>query len=764
MNDGSSSKNQTVPEKAPENERGKKDLNPLHHIVVFVTVLCALGFVEGISVNGLPFINISSLQTRFELTSKDAGMITSSADIGAIVLVLLVSYYGGRSHRPRVTAAGGFMLAVGSLIFLMPHALVGLYSFGSESSKFTLCKSSQLSELDHCGASKEGKSASRFLPMFIVGQAVQGIGFTPVFTCGFAYIDDHATSDSTAVYIGITYAITALGVGMGYVVGGQLLSLWVDVGRVDTSTITIKPEDRRWVGAWWIGYVICSILYCIIAIILCFFPRHLPGAKSQANNKDEGLTARSSRTHQEKNILEILLSFPKAIFALICNPLYVLLVLVGAGDTLIVSGIAGFAPKIIEEKFKIKPSEAGLIMGAVSLVGGAGGLGLGGYLIRRFHVKLFGILKMCLFFTFVAALTGGAAFFISCPKDAFAGINSQYGSKSTSSPPSSVNVNAPCNSNCACTTRNFDPVCGQDGVTYFSACYAGCMADNSSKLLLKYDNCSCVINTMLSSGGNGTGIANGGTCSSACQQVWPFVLVLFFGILFTFLNVTPISMAILRCVPEEERSVGLGMQWVALRSMGTIPGPILTGIVLDSTCRLWQSTCKGQGSCWMYDSNKMSLNLFFWWVGVKVTTLCFLGLAYLYYKKKGHAEVDRQEQLNLSITLSPVVSEVAKDEEEDKDNPAASPSPSPSCGQEGTCVDRGIDAKKGSYAKRDDDAVDVDKKPDTVSSKGNVVQPAVVEPLKLDGDNATSAVPTSVTDGSAPGDTTNNSVCYITRL
>ena len=51
------------------------------------------------------------------------------------------------------------------------------------------------------------------------------------------------------------------------------------------------------------------------------------------------------------------------LFSKVENPLYILLVLVGTGDTLIVSGIAGFAPKIIEEKFSVKPTQSGLIMG-----------------------------------------------------------------------------------------------------------------------------------------------------------------------------------------------------------------------------------------------------------------------------------------------------------------------------------------------------------------------------------------------------------------
>lgn len=44
----------------------------------------------------------------------------------------------------------------------------------------------------------------------------------------------------------------------------------------------------------------------------------------------------------------------------------------------------------------------------------------------------------------------------------------------SSTPTSSLDPYSPCNNNCECQTDSFTPVCGADGVTYLSACFAGC--------------------------------------------------------------------------------------------------------------------------------------------------------------------------------------------------------------------------------------------------------------------------------------------------
>ena len=46
-----------------------------------------------------------------------------------------------------------------------------------------------------------------------------------------------------------------------------------------------------------------------------------------------------------------------------------------------------------------------------------------------------------------------------------------------------VFVNETCNSNCQCDVNRFLPVCGDDGRSYFSACYAGCTTESFNETM-----------------------------------------------------------------------------------------------------------------------------------------------------------------------------------------------------------------------------------------------------------------------------------------
>lgn len=43
-----------------------------------------------------------------------------------------------------------------------------------------------------------------------------------------------------------------------------------------TETLTLTPDDARWVGAWWLGYLIAGTVTLISAVPFWFLPKSLP--------------------------------------------------------------------------------------------------------------------------------------------------------------------------------------------------------------------------------------------------------------------------------------------------------------------------------------------------------------------------------------------------------------------------------------------------------------------------------------------------------
>ncbi len=67
-----------------------------------------------------------------------------------------------------------------------------------------------------------------------------------------------------------------------------------------------------------------------------------------------------------------------------------------------------------------------------------------------------------------------------------------------------------------------------------------------------------------------------------------------------------------RVVPESQRSLALGLQWVFVRLLGTIPGPIIVGKIFDSTCLLWNESkaCHASSFCLNNDIKKLGVYIF----------------------------------------------------------------------------------------------------------------------------------------------------------
>lgn len=77
-----------------------------------------------------------------------------------------------------------------------------------------------------------------------------------------------------------------------------------------------------------------------------------------------------------------------------------------------------------------------------------------------------------------------------------------------------------------------------------------------------------------------------------------------------------------RCVSKQDKSVTQGLILMLISLFALIPGPILYGRIIDSTCVVWTEQCSGShGNCQLYDQRK-----FRYYVNLTALTLTTVGV------------------------------------------------------------------------------------------------------------------------------------------
>lgn len=59
-----------------------------------------------------------------------------------------------------------------------------------------------------------------------------------------------------------------------------------------------------------------------------------------------------------------------------------------------------------------------------------------------------------------------------------------------------------------------------------------------------------------------------------------------------------------RAVEPRDKAMGQGFTLFTSSLFGLIPGPIIFGRIIDSTCLIWNNKCGQQGNCILYDPIK----------------------------------------------------------------------------------------------------------------------------------------------------------------
>ncbi len=89
-----------------------------------------------------------------------------------------------------------------------------------------------------------------------------------------------------------------------------------------------------------------------------------------------------------------------------------------------------------------------------------------------------------------------------------------------------------------------------------------------------------------------------------------------------------------RVVSDDQRPLALGLQSAIYRVFGSIPGPLLFGVVVDAACVEWEYNCGIRGNCWIYDNNLLSRNAILLCIPFAIIGVVFFLIAFVTYPAK----------------------------------------------------------------------------------------------------------------------------------
>ncbi|XP_054844851.1 solute carrier organic anion transporter family member 1B3-like [Eublepharis macularius] len=601
--------------------------------------------------------SFTQLERRFGISSSTAGFMDGGFEMGNLLVISFVSYFGAKLHRPRIIALGCFIMSLGSFLATTPHFFMGHYKYETLShssdnatSYIPPCSGNQivtgLEGIPDC----EKETTSYMWIYVFLGNILRGIGETPVIPLGISYLDDFSKEENTPLYIGILHTIAMTGPMAGFLLGSLFAKLYVDIGFVDLGTISITPNDSRWVGAWWLGFLVGGVINLISAIPFCFLPKSLNGEDEPSHvqklpdaAKLNGHQTPRAESQEAVKWTAGLKDFFKSLKRALGNRMYIVLLCASLLQFNSFIGYMTYQPKYIEQQYGQSASKSNFIIGLVVLPAVSFGLLLGGFLMKKYKLDMIAATKMAFGTSFLAFLISTLYIILGCENHKVAGLTVPYNEQSVVWHAGSLS--STCNSNCNCGINQWDPVCGTDGITYVSACFAGCKNLMGSGKNTVFHNCSCIENVGLVRR-NLTAIL--GECPKSDDCSRKFIYFIAVKLISSFLYAvggTPFYMIMIRCVNKDLKSLAVGLYMLIMRTLAGIPAPVYFGAVIDRTCLKWAKTsCGKPGACRLYDATAYRYSFMGLIIGLRAPSY-LLGFLFFWLVKKhfGRKEVKATE-------------------------------------------------------------------------------------------------------------------------
>ncbi|GIY86646.1 solute carrier organic anion transporter family member 4A1 [Caerostris darwini] len=170
---------------------------------VYLVIFCIVGVLEGAYFSYFVGV-LTTLEKRFAFDSTVSGFILIADSISAAVLSLVVGYFGGKAHKPRMIAIGMMLVSVSCFMSTLPYFIYGpgLHFLsrdilGTKKDELEYC-STEFKE-EECG----NQAKTPTLPVVIIlflANLLCGFGYTAYYTIGAPYLDDNVRKKNSPMY------------------------------------------------------------------------------------------------------------------------------------------------------------------------------------------------------------------------------------------------------------------------------------------------------------------------------------------------------------------------------------------------------------------------------------------------------------------------------------------------------------------------------------------------------------------------------------
>ena len=214
------------------------------------------------------------MEKRFDWNSSQSGLVLATNDIGQLLYLLLLLYYGTHVHRPRLLAFSSLMYGVAAIAQSSPYFIFGpqttpsqlpnIYQLNDTSRlqhqllRHGYQSATTLSRTSHKEVATEAEiefQSKVSLAIFSVAGIFEGMGSAPYFSIVLAFVDDMA-GNLSGFFIGMLILLRLMSPTVGALFGAKVAHGLHESMSISSKQIVGGAYGPNWIGAWWLGFLI----------------------------------------------------------------------------------------------------------------------------------------------------------------------------------------------------------------------------------------------------------------------------------------------------------------------------------------------------------------------------------------------------------------------------------------------------------------------------------------------------------------------------